>query len=349
MADGSRHSLYAVKEATYGVTPNNPALDLVRITGTTLGLTKDPLESEEIRSDRQIADFRLGANQIGGDINFELSYGSFDQFLQGVMLSNDWTAPADTGVASLGATASGYDRVAGSFLTDGFLVGQMVGATGFVGAGYNGNSIITAVDALTMTTTPENGSHGVEAGSGDEQIIASEVVKCGTLRSSFSFIRHFADIAAIDKPYYIYKGVEQDSVSLTIAANKMITGVFKVFGQSLTTEQDLTSLGVPTYNAPSATTPLDSFTGSLEEGGVPVAVVTEITLNLVNGIEPRFVVGNKNSIDPTIKRSNLTGQVTAYFEDSTLVDKFINETESVQERFSSKASISFDRCRRKPS
>ena len=328
MADGSRHSLYAVKEATYGVTPNNPALDLVRITGTTLGLSKDSLESEEIRSDRQITDFRLGANQVGGDINFELSYGTFDQFLQAVMLSEDWAAPADTTVTALGATASGFDRVAGSFLTDGFLVGQTVLSTGFFGSGYNGNSLITAVDALTMTTTPTSGSHGVEASSGDEQIIASEVAKCGITRSSSTFIRHFADIAAIDKPYYIYRGIEQDSVQLTIAANKMVTGVFKVFGQSLETAQDLTGLGVPTYNAPSTTSPLDSFTGSLEEGGVPIAVVTEITLNLVNGLEARFVVGNKNSIDPTVKRSNLTGQITAYFENSALVDKFLDETDS---------------------
>jgi hypothetical protein len=39
-------------------------------------------------------------------------------------------------------------------------------------------------------------------------------------------------------------------------------------------------------------------------------------------------VGSKNSIKPSLSRSNLTGQVTAYFENSTLVEKFLNETES---------------------
>ena len=42
----------------------------------------------------------------------------------------------------------------------------------------------------------------------------------------------------------------------------------------------------------------------------------------------RFVVGSKTSIKPSIARSNLTGQITAYFEDSRLLDKFINETTS---------------------
>jgi hypothetical protein len=328
MANGSRHSLFAVKEVTYGQTPNNPALDLVRITGTTLGLSKDSLQSEEIRSDRQIADFRLGANQVGGDINFELSYGSFDRFLQAVLLSADWAAPATTGTTTISATATGFSRASGSFLTNGFAVGQTVTSSGFAGSGFNGKSIITAVTALTMITTPMSGTHGVEAGSGNELIIASQSVKAAATRSSFTFVRHFADILTADNPYYIYRGVELNSIQLSISANSMITGTFSVIGQSQETAQDLTGLGTPTYNPASTTSPLDSFTGTLEEGGSTVAVVTEISMTLQNGIEPRFVVGSKNSIYPSVGRSNLTGQVTAYFEDSTLVNKFLNETES---------------------
>jgi len=329
MADGSRHSLYAVKEGSYGVTPTNPALEFIRILNTTLGLAKESLESGEIRPDRQIADFRLGSNQINGDINFELSYGSFDMFLQTVLMSTDWASPATTGTTTLDATATGFSRAAGDFTADGFAVGQTVTSSGFVGSGYNGKSIISAVDALTMDTTiVGGGTHGVEAGDADELIIASEEIRCGVARDSLTLIRYFEDIQAADKPYYIYRGNEIDSLQLTIAANAMVTGSFKVFGQSLELAQDLSSLGTPTYLPTSTTSPVDSFTGSLTEGGVDIAVVTEITLNLVNGIEPRFVVGQKNSISPTVKRSNLTGQLTAFFEDSSLVEKFINEEDS---------------------
>jgi hypothetical protein len=254
MANGSRHSMFVVKEATNGVTPNDPALELVRITGTTLGLSKDSLQSEEIRSDRQISDYRQGSNQVGGDINFELSYGSFDQLLQGVLVSDDWA-----------------------------------------------------------TDTP---------------IAGTDQIKSAQTRSSFTFVRNFADIDGADNPYYIYRGVEINQMQLSVTANAMITGTFSVIGKSQTTAQDLTALGTPTFPAPSTTSPLDSFTGSLNEGGVPVAVITEISLTLQNGIEPRFVVGSKDSIATSLGRSNLTGQVTAFFEDSTLVDKFLNETES---------------------
>jgi hypothetical protein len=329
MANGSRHSIYSVEESTYGTTPNNPALDLVRITGTTLGLAKDSLQSEEIRSDRQIADFRQGANQVGGDINFELSYGSFDQFLEAVLLSADWAAPADTGVTTLSQSATQITRASGSFVTDGFEVGQTAEVTGFAGSGANGTVLITAVAALALDVTALDGQTlAVEAGDGDEQVVANPSIKAGTERRSFTFVRHFADIQTADNPYYIYRGVELNSVQFTIAANSMVTGTFSIIGQSQETAQDLTGLGTPTYNPASTTSPLDSFTGSLQEGGTTVAVVTEISMTLQNGIEPRFVVGSKNSIYPSIGRSNLTGQVTAYFEDSDLVNKFLNETES---------------------
>lgn len=254
MADGSRHSLYAVAEVNYGETPVNPALDLVRITGTTLGLSKDSLQSGEIRADRQISDFRLGANQVSGDINFELSYGSFDQFLQAVLLSTAWLA--------------------------------------------------------------------------DTPVLGTQQIKSGQTRASFTMVRHFADLIAGQKPYHIYRGVELNTLSLQISANDMVTGTFGVVGQSQTLADDLTALGTPTYPAPSTTSPVDSFTGALTEAGAPIAVITEITLSLENGIEPRFVVGSKDSIHPSVGRSTLTGQITAYFEDSSLVDKFINETES---------------------
>lgn len=329
MSDGSRHSLYAVKEAAHGVTPNDPALDLIRITGTTLGLAKDSLQSEEIRSDRQIADFRLGANKVLGDINFELSYTSFDQFLEAVLLSADWASPATTGTITMDATLTGFSRLAGDFVADGFKVGQVVESLGYAGAGAEGRFLLTAVVALSITASPLEGQIQIaEAGAGDESLIAAESVVAEATRRSFSMVRHFADLSGAQKPYYIYRGVEINTMTLAIAANAVITGTFGVIGKSQELAEDLTGLGTPTFPAASTTSPLDSFTGTLEEAGTAIAVITEISLNLQNGLEPRFVVGSKNSILPSVGRSNLTGQITAYFEDSSLVTKFVDEIES---------------------
>ncbi|AUM59730.1 major tail protein [Pseudomonas phage PMBT14] len=244
MADGSRHSLRIVPEVTPGITPTNPAWQTVRHTGTTLAISKESLQSEELRDDRQIADFRLGARQVGGDISIELSYGSFDMILE-ALLQGTWT----------------------------------------------GN-----------------------------------VLKAGVVRRTFSLERFFADLGTANKPYHRFRGVEFNTLALTIAANAMVTGTIGVLG--LDSSLDTVPLAGATVAPATTTSPLDSFTGTLSESGTPIAVVTELTLNLDNGMAARFVVGSKVSIKPSVSRSNLTGQVTAYFEDSRLLDKFITEENS---------------------
>ena len=151
-------------------------------------------------------------------------------------------------------------------------------------------------------------------------------LKAGVTRRSFTVERFFGDILSADKPYHRFTGVEFNTLSLAINANAMITGTFGVLGQNMTTATAI--IAGATYATPTTTSPLDSFTGTLNEAGTPIAVITEIQLNLENGLEARFVVGSKASIRPSIGRSNCSGQITAYFENSLLLDKFINETES---------------------
>lgn len=328
MANGSRHSMRYVAESTYGTTPATPALKPIRHTGTTLGLSKESLQSEEIRDDRQIADFRHGAYQVGGDVNFELSFASFDDLLEAVLLGT-WVPTKTTATADqLAATAGTITRTVGSFVTEGFAVNDVVVNSGFTNAGNNGRFRVTAVVALTLTLTPLEGQTMVveAAGAGRKVDSLRAILKAGTVRRSFTVERFFGDILTADKPYHRFTGVEFNTLALAISANAMLTGTFGVLGQNMTTAT--TAIVGATTPAPTTTSPLDSFTGTLNEAGTPIAVITEIQLNVENGLEARFVVGSKASIRPSIGRSNCSGTMTAYFENSLLLDKFINETES---------------------
>lgn len=327
MANGSRHSMRYIAESTYGTTPATPAFKPIRHTSTTLGLSKESLQSEEIRDDRQIADFRHGAYQVGGDMNIELSFASFDDLLEAVLLGT-WTATKTTGAQSFSATVGTVVRSAGSFLTDGFAVNDVVINSGFTNAGNNGRFRISALTATVMTLTALEGqTMVVEAAAAGRQVDSLRaILKAGTVRRSFTVERFFGDILTIDKPYHRFTGVEFNTLALAISANAMITGTLGVLGQNMTT--DTAIVAGATYAAPTTTSPLDSFTGTLNEAGTPIAVITEIQLNVENGLEARFVVGSKASIRPSIGRSNCSGQITAYFENSLLLDKFINETES---------------------
>lgn len=90
IANGAQHSIGFVAENTYGTTPTAPAFKPFPHTGTTLAMTKDGLESEKLRGDRQVEDFRHGNQSISGDVSSELEYGDLDDILQAV-LCGTWT------------------------------------------------------------------------------------------------------------------------------------------------------------------------------------------------------------------------------------------------------------------
>jgi len=91
IASGSRHRLAAIAEVTYGTTPATPAFTTLRHNSCNIGLSKDAVESEEIRGDRQITCFRHGNKSVGGDIEGELAYGEYDKLIEAAMCGT-WTA-----------------------------------------------------------------------------------------------------------------------------------------------------------------------------------------------------------------------------------------------------------------
>lgn len=103
IANGAQHSLHYVAEVTYGTTPSTPTWTPIPHTGTTLNMTKDGIESEKLRGDRQVEDFRHGNKTVGGDISAELEYGAFDDILQAVMCGS-W----DTNVLKSGTTRRSF-------------------------------------------------------------------------------------------------------------------------------------------------------------------------------------------------------------------------------------------------
>lgn len=85
VATGSRHGLRYIAEVDPGVTPTTPEMVSLRHKTCGLVLSKESLTSEELRDDRQIADFRLAGDKVGGDIGFELSYGEYDGLLEAAL------------------------------------------------------------------------------------------------------------------------------------------------------------------------------------------------------------------------------------------------------------------------
>lgn len=73
--------LRVIPEVTFGTTPGSGSSKDLRFTGESLNFGITTETSQEIRSDRQIADLIQTGAETTGDIQFELSYGSYDEFI----------------------------------------------------------------------------------------------------------------------------------------------------------------------------------------------------------------------------------------------------------------------------
>jgi len=240
IGSGASHGVTYIKEVTYGVTPATPALKTLRNTGVTLGLKRDSIQSEELRSDRQLVGFRLGNKQVNGSIDIELAYADFDDMLEAA-LCGTW---------------------------------------------------------------------------------ASSVLKAGSTRRSFTIERNFVDLSTRIR----YTGCEVNELSITVAPNSPVKASLTFIGK----DQDASNAMIAgsTYPAPQNTQVFDSFSGTIKEGGTAYASCTQIELSIKNGIEPNFVIGSSTTASNSIGQSLVTGTVTAFFENVTMLNKFINETDS---------------------
>ena len=90
-ADSSGVRVAFVPEAEFGKTPATPSFKQARLTSGGLSTTKATGVSNERRADRNVSDMFANGQDVTGNPSFELSYGSFDDFLEAVLFGT-WNA-----------------------------------------------------------------------------------------------------------------------------------------------------------------------------------------------------------------------------------------------------------------
>jgi len=59
-----------------------------------------------------------------------------------------------------------------------------------------------------------------------------------------------------------------------------------------------------------------------------ITAITSIDLTINNSLNPTFVIGSATTPQLEYSRAEVEGTITAYFEDQTLYNRFLNETET---------------------
>lgn len=130
-----------------------------------------------------------------------------------------------------------------------------------------------------------------------------------------------------------FEGCLVNSASFNVAPSQMVQTTFDVVGKNMV--QSGTTLGSPA--APDGYEPFDSFNGELLEGGIAsgdnTCSVSQLQFSINNDVAPIHTIlcGTNADQAAAMQYGNATieGTLTAHYEDATLINKFLNETESV--------------------
>jgi len=152
---------------------------------------------------------------------------------------------------------------------------------------------------------------------------ASDVLKVGTTPKFFSM----EDAANDIDQYRLFTGLSVSTANFSIAPNQMVTATFDMVGKGMTQAGTTGSTG-GTPTASSVNAPFDSYSGTISDGGAGISIVTSIDFSLSNSLAPTFVIGADSSQSLEFGNAVVEGTMTVYYEDETLINKFLNETES---------------------
>ena len=317
-------------ETTYGVMPAQTAGQALRRVSSSLNLTKDTYQSNEIRTDFQVADFRHGLRKVGGTIAGELSAKTFADFIAAA-LKKDFTVGASISGASItvGGSAGAWTvaRAAGSFLTDGVKIGDVVRLTAgaFNAANLNKNIQVTNVTATTLTGRTLNGSALVAEGpvaSATVTVVGkkSMVPQSGHTDKSFSIEHWHPDVPASE----VFSGCKVSKVSLSMPATGMATISVEFAGK------DATAGAAQYFTSPSPVTltgAMAAVNGVVSVGGVAGGTITGMSIDIAAAQTSEPGIGSNTADQISTGRVLVTGQVTAKFDSTVLRDAFYNETE----------------------
>lgn len=149
---------------------------------------------------------------------------------------------------------------------------------------------------------------------------ASGVLKVGTTKHSLTIEDQAQDITQ----YRLFTGCMVSSMDMSIKPNAMVVTKFSIQGKDMA--QGATSASGSALSAASGNQPMDSFTGVMKEGGSTTAILAGVDFKIDNGLKPTYVLGSAATPNMEYGLATVTGTVTAYYQDATLINKFINET-----------------------
>lgn len=343
IATGVNKKLTIKRQTGLGVfTPVTGGKSLRRVTST-LDKAKAAYSSAELKPSQQIGDMRHGVVSVSGAINGELSVGGYQDFMESICRQNSLASVASTArtdiVTAVTSGALGtVTTTAGQFVTEGLRPGMVIRAAGFTApaTALNGiNLLIVAINATgkTMTVLRLDGQAFIAKTETGSVTFTSQgkhtfVPQTNQTRDYYMVEHHYSDINQSE----LFKDCVVSQMDVTLPPSGLATVNFSLMGIDMTPVSGTPGgASVAQLTSPTAATTgpiLAAANGALILNGAPVALVTGLNFSVKGGHTTIGGVVGSNA-EPDIFPGTVTvdGSATVLFQDATVRDLFLNETE----------------------
>lgn len=300
---------------------------------TSGGLTKESFESDSIRSDQQYSNPRHGLRSAQFTLSQELQIGGHNALLAGLFRAA-WAVGATTGASTdmaVDATARTITRTTGSFIADGFKVGD-IARFAAAGAGPAANEEVNlrlvSVTALVLTYAADPWTSGmVTDAAGDSVTLAVpgrklQVPSTAHTKDYFTVDDFHADISQGS----VLTDAIVSSAALDISPGAHATVSFEMLGVDADLDNSAAYFVTPTA-APTGAL-LAGPEGKLRYDGSDSVVMTQISLTIDSGGEVKAVIGANVSPDVFRLGVRATGSLSALFDGGAVLVNFDEEAEA---------------------
>ena len=125
----------------------------------------------------------------------------------------------------------------------------------------------------------------------------------------------------------LFTGCTVNSMNVSLAPNQMVTTSFGIVGRDMSI-----SASPKTVTASAGNEPFDAYSGDIKLGtkaslGSALTIITGMDFTLTNNFAPTLVIGEETASDLEFGTASLEGTVSCYFEDATMINRFLNEDE----------------------
>lgn len=334
MANQTGHNLLVAykAESTFNTPASGAGGTIFRPNaGPGLKLARPSVRSNEIRADGKTSMGRLGSKSVAGSYSADLSVGTFDPLLEAIFRGTYVPAVAITfatmtSITTQAGPPSTITAAAGSWITQGVRVGDVIRLSGHSTAANNSKNLrVTAVTALILTVADALITDAGADTTGTLTIQKKLTQPSTPTRRSFTFEEYNSDIDLTK----IATGCRISSLKMTGGPDAMALAEFGIVGADLA---PLSSGSSPTFSSPtlSGSIGLTWIDALIRIGGADRLNLTAFELMMDMSAKGLPVIGSVVTPDVFENNLDVSGSFTTTVQD--LID-FTNYATEIEFEF----------------